>query len=104
MSASTPTIGPADPVSVVSVSENENHAPSATISDAHFLFHADFKRSGSDLTLTGEDGHYVVVPGYFKHEHSPALMSPDGAMLTGDIVDSLVGSVAPDQYAQAGAP
>ena len=79
MSASTPTIGSADPVSVVSLSPDENHAPSATISNAHFLFHADFKRTGSDLILTGEDGHRVVVPGYFKHEHSPALVSSNGA-------------------------
>src|SRR5471032_757152 len=102
MSASVPTVGSPSPISVVA--HDGNHAPSVTISDAHFLFHADFKRTGSDLTLTGEDGHRVVVPGYFKYEHSPALVSPGGAMLTGDIVDALVGSVAPDQYAQAGAP
>jgi len=31
-----------------------------------FYFHADFKRTGSDLTLTGDDGHRVVIPGYFS--------------------------------------
>jgi hypothetical protein len=82
-------------------------AASVTIPDAHFLFHADFKRAGSDLILTGEDGHRVVVSGYFKHEHLPALLSPDGGALTGDVVEALVGSQAPDQYAQyaqAGTP
>ena len=49
-----------------------------SIPDAHFLFHADFKRAGSDLILTGEDGHRVVVPGYFKHEHMPTLLAPNG--------------------------
>ena len=73
-----------------------------TIPDAHFLFHADFKRTGSDLTLTGEDGHRVVVPGYFKHEQLPTLLSPEGAALTGDVVEALAGSLAPGQYAQAG--
>ena len=77
---------------------------SIAIPDAHFLFHADFKRAGSDLILTGEDGHRVVVPGYFKHEHLPTLLAPNGGALTGDVVEALVGSQAPDQYAQAGTP
>ena len=75
---------------------------SVSIPDAHFLFHADFKRAGSALILTGEDGHRVVVPGYFQHEHLPTLLSPNGGAVTGDVVEALVGSQAPDQYAQAG--
>ena len=75
-----------------------------TIADAQFLFHAEFKRSGTDLTLTGEDGHRVVVPGYFKHDHLPTLLSADGSALTGDIVAALAGPLAPGQYAQIGAP
>src|SRR5436190_13685029 len=89
------------PPSILSEAHN---AGSVTIPDAHFLFHADFKRTGSDLTLTGEDGHRVVVPDYFKHERLPTLLSREGASLTGDIVEALVGSQAPGQYAQAGAP
>src|SRR5436853_325387 len=89
------------PPSILSEAHN---AGSVTIPDAHFLFHADFKRAGSDLILTGEDGHRVVVPGYFKHEHLPTLLSPNGAAVTGDVVEALVGSQAPDQYAQAGTP
>jgi hypothetical protein len=75
-----------------------------TIPDARFLFHAEFKRSGTDLTLTGEDGHRVVVPGYFKHDHLPTLLCADGSALTGDIVAALAGPLAPGQYAQIGAP
>src|SRR4051812_4539372 len=75
---------------------------SVTIPDAQFLFKADFKRAGSDLTLTGEDGHRVIVPDYFKHERLPTLLTPEGAALTGDIVEALAGSRAPGQYAQAG--
>src|SRR3977135_3300217 len=88
--------------SASSVSIDGHDAASVTIPDAHFLFHADFKRTGSDLTLTGEDGHRVVVPGYFAHEHLPTLLSPEGAALTGAVIANLVGSQAPDQYAQAG--
>ena len=32
-----------------------------TISDAQFLFNADFKRTGSVLPVTGQDGPRVVV-------------------------------------------
>ena len=75
-----------------------------TIPDAQFLFHAEFKRAGSDLTLTGQDGHKLVVPGYFNHDKLPTLLAPDGAALTGDVVQALAGPLAPGQYAQAGAP
>ena len=90
--------------SPVTFIEGQGTGASVTIPDAHFLFHADFKRAGSDLVLTGEDGHKVVVPGYFKHEHLPSLMSPEGGAITGDVVEALVGPQAPDQYAQAGVP
>src|SRR3954469_23895751 len=98
MSTTSTTV---DSDSAVSIISNDGHdGSSVTISDAHFLFHADFKRTGSDLTLTGDDGHRVVIPGYFKHEHLPALVSSTGAALSGDIVEALAGSVAPGQYAQ----
>src|SRR6185369_6777824 len=80
---------------------NDNDA-FVTIPDAQFLFHADFKRTGSDLTLTGTDGHRVVVPEYFKHDRLPTLLAPDGAALTGDVVAALAGPLAPGQYAQVG--
>src|SRR5690348_9612742 len=77
---------------------------SVTVPDAHFLFHADFKRTGSDLTLTGHDGQRLVVPGYFNHEKLPTLFTPEGAALTGDVVAALAGPLAPGQYAQATPP
>src|ERR1043166_4137956 len=89
-------------VSAVPVDASDNGF--VTISDAQFLFHAEFKRSGSDLTLTGEDGHKLVIPGYFNHDKLPTLLAPDGAALTGDVVSALAGPLAPGQYAQAGAP
>jgi fibronectin-binding autotransporter adhesin len=70
------------------------HAPSDAIivPDAHFLFNSDFKRSGADLILSA-DGHELVLHDYFKGEKHAPLASPDGAHLTGDLVNALTGSV-----------
>jgi|GEM_PF-3196591 len=67
-----------------------------------FVFSADFGRDGSDLTLTGADGHQVVVVDYFASETPPDVFTPDGFRLSGHTVESLAGPVAPAQYAQAG--
>ena len=76
------------------------HAPADAIvvPDAHFLFNADFKRSGVDLILSGDDRE-LVLHDYFKGEKHKALASPDGAHLTGNLVDALTGHV---EIAQAG--
>jgi VCBS repeat-containing protein len=75
------------------------HGPSDAIivPDAHLLFTGDFKRSGVDLILSDDD-HRLVLRDYFKGENRAALSSPDGAHLTGDIVNALTGHV---EYAQA---
>jgi len=77
------------------------HAPSDAIivPAAHLLFNGDFKRSGVDLILSKDD-HELLLPDYFKGEKRAALSSPDGAHLTGNIVNALTGHVG---YAQAGA-
>jgi hypothetical protein len=62
------------------------------------LFSGDYSRSGVDLILS-KDGHELVVPDYFKGEKRAALASPDGALLSGDLVNALTGHV---EYAQAG--
>lgn len=76
-----------------------SHAPAGAIvvPDAHFLFNADFKRSGADLVLSKDD-HELVLHDYFDGARRAALASPDGAHLTGDIVTALTGAV---QYAAA---
>ena len=65
--------------------------------DAHLLFNGDFKRSGVDLILSKDD-HELVLQDYFKGEKRAALSSPDGAHLTGDIINALTGH---QQFAQA---
>jgi VCBS repeat-containing protein len=74
------------------------HAPADAIvvPDAHMLFNGDFKRSGADLILSA-DGHELVLHDYFKGEKRAPLASPDGAHLTGDIVNALTGSVQVSQ-------
>ncbi|WP_212038735.1 VCBS domain-containing protein, partial [Bradyrhizobium sp. JYMT SZCCT0428] len=76
------------------------HAPSGAIivPDAHLLFTGDFKRAGVDLVLLSGDGRELVLHDYFKGEKRAALASPDGAHLTGDIVNALTGHT---QLAQA---
>jgi len=68
------------------------------VPDAHLLFNADFKRSGVDLILSNDDRE-LVLHDYFKGEKRAPLASPDGAHLTGDLVNALTGHV---QYSQAG--
>ncbi len=77
-----------------------SHADRVDIPDAELLFRGHFARSGSDLILTGQDGHRFVVTGYFDTEKHPDLIAPTGAHLYGDVIDLLVGSPAPGQYAQ----
>ena len=77
------------------------HADRLDIPDAELLFRGHFARSGPDLVLTGQDGHRLVVTGYFTTEKHPDLVAPNGAHLTGDLVDLLAGSLTPGQYAQA---
>ena len=83
----------------VHVDSVSTHAPPGAIivPDAHLLFTGDFKRSGVDLVLSGDDRE-LVLHDYFKGEKRAALASPDGAHLTGDIVNALTGHT---QMAQA---
>ena len=83
----------------VHVDSVSTHAPPGAIivPDAHLLFTGDFKRSGVDLVLSGDDRE-LVLHDYFKGEKRAALASPDGAHLTGDIVNALTGHT---QLAQA---
>jgi VCBS repeat-containing protein len=84
----------------VHVDKVSTHAPADAIivPDAHLLFTGDFKRAGADLVLTSGDRELVLAD-YFRGEKRAALASPDGAHLTGEIVNALTGHT---QFAQAG--
>ena len=77
-----------------------SHADVVSISDAELLFTGHLERKGPDLILTGHDGHRHIIPDYFSAEHPAALEAPNGARITGDLVELLAGSQAPGQYAQ----
>jgi Cadherin-like/FecR protein len=81
----------------IEVAPHHGSTDTITIADAGLLFTGDFKRSGPDLILS-KDGHDLVVQDYFRGAIRAALASPDGAQLSGSIVDALTGHV---QYAQA---
>ncbi|MHC2331250.1 VCBS domain-containing protein [Bradyrhizobium sp. USDA 4454] len=85
------------PVYVESVT---SHAPpgAITVDDGQLLFTGDFKRTGLDLVISKDDRE-LVLHDYFKGEKRAALASPDGAHLTGELVNALTGYT---QYAQAG--
>ncbi|RDI58805.1 VCBS domain-containing protein [Microvirga subterranea] len=68
--------------------------------DADLLFTADFKRSGADLLLIGQDVT-AVITGYFKDDRRPNIRTPEGASLTGETIDALAGPDPPGQYAQS---
>jgi VCBS repeat-containing protein len=85
---------------VETFSRHATHAPADAIivPDAQLLFHGAFKRAGVDLILSKDDRE-LVLHDYFKGERHAVLASPDGAHLSGDIVDALTGHT---QFAQAG--
>ena len=72
-------------------------ADAIIVKDAQLLFGGDFKRSGSDLVISKGD-HELRLEDYFRGDKHAPLASPDGAYLTGNIVDALTGHV---QIAQA---
>jgi VCBS repeat-containing protein len=86
----------------VRVDSVSTHAPvdAIIVPDADLLFNGNFKRSGPDLVLSGGDRE-LVLHDYFRGEKRAALASPDGAHLTGDLVNALTGHT---QFAQVGSP
>jgi hypothetical protein len=90
---------PHEHVHVETITKHAAHVPADAIivPDAQLLFNGDFKRTGVDLVLTKDDQE-LVLHDYFKTEKRAALSTPDGAHLTGDLVNALSGHV---QVAQA---
>ncbi len=64
---------------------------------AQLLFSGNYSRAGVDLIISN-DTERVTVPEYFKGEDHPTLMSPEGASLSGRVVEAMTARV---QYAQA---
>nr|WP_244521446.1 VCBS domain-containing protein [Bradyrhizobium sp. DOA9] len=81
------------------IAKAHGHVPDGAfvVPDPNLIFNGEFKRAGLDLVLS-HDGHEFVVHDYFRGDKRAALASPDGAHLSGDIVNALTGHV---QVAQA---
>ncbi len=67
-----------------------------------FIVSAEYGRTGNDLIVNGTDGGRVLVRDYFTATPPPLLVSDSGARMSPDLVTTLVGPLAPGQYAQAG--
>src|SRR5689334_11187809 len=82
------------------ISLSEENAPArVVIEDAQLLLGGHFKKSGSDLIITGNDGHKIVLSGYFALTKHPDLVTPQGAGLSAHVVERLAGPDAAGQYA-----
>ncbi len=96
---SAPDGGYAAPASVIH--PDAAHPDSISIPDAELLFRGKFHSAGPDLILTGHDGQRHIIPDYFSGAHHPALVAPNGARLSADMVELLTGPRSPEHYAQA---
>ena len=93
-------LGPAFSDSFIFGAENAESPATfsaATFIDAELLFSGSYDRVGVDLVISSERGS-VAIPEYFKGEYRSALMSPEGASLSGRVVEAMT---ARAQYAQA---
>ncbi len=73
------------------------HEGPVQVPDIDYITNGEIIRDGHDLILTTEDGQ-IVIEGYFLAEPSPQIISPRGAVLTPELVNSFAQS--PGEYAQ----
>ncbi|TAN62154.1 MAG: hypothetical protein EPN20_11235, partial [Magnetospirillum sp.] len=74
-----------------------------TVPDGFPLASAEFSRFGPNLVIDGANGAQVVVTDFFAVARAPALATPAGAVIGGDLAMRLAGPMAPAQFAQAAA-
>src|SRR5688572_13981301 len=79
----------------------DGSSPTVPIPDAALLFNGELKRAGDSLRIVGEDGKTALIQDYFKSQRLADLLSPEGAIIPGDVVGAIAGPQAAGQYAQA---
>jgi hypothetical protein len=95
---SIPSFGPATGSLVLPAEQGARlHVPGR-----EFIVSAEYERAGDDLVIVGADGLRVVVSEYFTLASPPTLVSDIGAQMSPEMIATLVGPLAPGQYAQAG--
>ncbi|MBK9586746.1 MAG: FecR domain-containing protein [Alphaproteobacteria bacterium] len=67
--------------------------PQVELPSSLYVRDADLSRDGSDLVLETAEGT-ILVEGYFAQATPPALVAPDGTMLTPELVQSFLTSEA----------
>ncbi|WP_298912101.1 tandem-95 repeat protein [uncultured Roseobacter sp.] len=72
------------------------------VPDSAALFNGSFRREGPDLYIENDGKPDFRVADYFTNTSPIDLFDPAGAVLRGNIVETLAGPLAPGQYAQAG--
>ena len=65
-----------------------------------FFLTAEYSRIGDDLILEGDFGDSILIKGYFANAELPALRTVNGAQITPDTIEHLVGDPAIGQFAQ----
>ncbi|MGO4385927.1 Ig-like domain-containing protein [Microvirga sp. 2YAF29] len=74
--------------------------PSIIFPDQDLLFTGDYRKSGTDLVLTGHEATAIIL-NYFTRERRPSLLTPEGAGLTGETIESLTEDEQSERYAQS---
>ena len=90
-----------EPMDVV-MSLDARSGDSLTLSDASFIYDADYVRQGPDLLLIKPDGTAVLVENYFAVPSPPDLTAEGGRILSPQLVQSFLHPIAPGQTAALG--
>lgn len=70
------------------------------VPSSDFISNSDIARDGQNLVLESPTGQLLTVQNYFSAENAPLIESPDGSILTGNLVNSFLSS--DPQFAQMG--
>lgn len=72
------------------------------ISDApSWLINANFSRTQSDLIGTSNSGEEYIFYNFFNNYELPSVLTENGLLLNGNLLNILAGPLAPGQYVQA---
>lgn len=83
--------------SIVEIDANGQNSIEVPSND--FIADAAMSREGQNLVLEAPNGDTLVINNYFVADPSPVIESPDGSILTSNLVNSFLNS--PAQFAQA---
>jgi len=78
-----------------------NGQSAVTLPGEAFLQDSSMERDGGDLVLTLKSGETVTIEGYFDMADKPDLLSPQGGVLSPELVDSFLSPSHAGEYAQS---